>query len=306
MRFETHVVENETSRSYPYVSYRKTTRLRSLLQRETLDFLMEAHDGLSARIAENIGFMGLWASGLTISTALGYRDANEASPIQVLDAVERMADVTDVPILVDGDTGYGNFNNARLFAKKLCDRGAAGVCIEDKIFPKLNSFVGEDHDLAEIPEFCGRLRAIRDRVPDRDFVTVARTEALIAGKGQNEALDRAHAYAEAGADAILIHSRQANASEIFAFADRWQNRLPVVIVPTKYHSTPTCEFAEKRISVAIWANHNMRAAARAMEDVCLRISNEGAISGVEKDVMALDRIFELFKYCELDEASRRY
>ena len=131
--------------------------LRHELLSPTLSFLMEAHNGLSAKIVEEAGFAGIWASGLSISAALGVRDNNEASWTQVLEILEFMADATSLPILVDGDTGYGNFNNVRRLVRKLCQRGIAGVCIEDKLFPKTNSFIGEAQPLADIDEFCGRI-----------------------------------------------------------------------------------------------------------------------------------------------------
>ena len=176
---------------------------------------MEAHNGLSAKIVEEAGFRGIWASGLTISASLGLRDSNEASWTQVLDVLEFMADATTLPILVDGDTGYGNFNNVRRLVRKLGERGIAGVCIEDKLFPKTNSFIGEAQPLADIDEFCGRIKAGKDSQTDDDFVLVARVEALISGRGMDEALRRAEAYHAAGADAILIHSKKSTANEIF-------------------------------------------------------------------------------------------
>ncbi|MGY3538099.1 phosphoenolpyruvate phosphomutase [Bradyrhizobium sp. USDA 4515] len=235
-----------------------------------LSFLMEAHDGLSAAIAERAGFKGLWASGLSIASSLGYRDTNEASWSQLVDAVERIVETSQLPVLVDGDGGFGNFNNARLLARKLHQRGAAGVALEDSCFPKTNSFVGDRHPLADIDEFSGRLRAVKDTVSD-DLILVARIEALIAGQGMEEAISRAHAYADAGADAILIHSRRTAADEILAFMRAWQNRLPVVIVPTKYYRTPVSAYREAHISTVIWANHSVRAAIAAMRQVCDRI-----------------------------------
>ena len=281
-------------------------RLHDLINSNELSFLMEAHDALSAAVAVRSGFRALWASGLSISSSLGFRDANEVSWSQVADAVERMADAIPAPILVDGDSGFGNFNNARLVAQKLWQRGAAGICIEDKQFPKMNSFVGDRHPLAEIREFCGRLAAIKDRVPDSAFVLVARTEALIAGYSQSEALARAHAYAEAGADAILIHSRRSNAEEILAFAESWRNHRPLVIVPTKYHQTPVSEYRTAGISTVIWANHSMRAAVAAMRAVCGRILREESIAGIEPDVATLDDVFGLLDYGELAAAEERY
>ncbi|NKM21958.1 phosphoenolpyruvate mutase [Rhizobium laguerreae] len=282
-----------------------STSLRELILSNDLAFLMEAHDGLSAAVAERAGFRGLWASGLSISSALGYRDANEASWTQVVDVVERMVDATNIPVLVDGDSGFGNFNNARLLAKKLEQRGASGVAIEDKGFPKMNSFVGDRHPLAETDEFCGRLKAVKDTTGP-DFVLVARIEALIAGHGLDEALTRAHAYAKAGADAILIHSRKAVADEILAFAKEWNNKLPVVIVPTKYYRTPVDAYRKAGISTVIWANHTMRAAIAGMRDICGRIQSEESIAGIEDQVAGLDELFNLIGYDELAQAEELY
>ena len=140
---------------------------------------MEAHNGLSARIVEEAGFKGIWASGLALSAQFGVRDSNEASWTQVVDMLEFMADATTIPILLDGDTGYGNFNNLRRLIRKLEQRGVGGVCIEDKIFPKSNSFIdSERQPLADIDEFCGKIRAGKDCQDDPDFCVVARVEAL--------------------------------------------------------------------------------------------------------------------------------
>jgi Phosphoenolpyruvate phosphomutase len=131
----------------------KCAALREELLSPGLSFLMEAHNGLSAKIVEEAGFRGIWASGLTVSASLGLRDSNEASWTQVLDLVEYMIDATSLPLLLDGDTGYGNFNNVRRLVRKLCERKVAGVCIEDKLFPKTNSFIGERQPLAALA--CG-------------------------------------------------------------------------------------------------------------------------------------------------------
>src|SRR5207253_6841703 len=118
-----------------------TTMLKRMIQGAEMRFLMEAHNGLSAKIAEEAGFEGIWASGLSISASLGVRDNNEASWTQVLEVAEFMNDATNIPILLDGDSGYGDFNSVRRLVRKLEQRGIAGVCIEDKLFPKANSFI---------------------------------------------------------------------------------------------------------------------------------------------------------------------
>ena len=284
----------------------KAARLRGLLRSPALSFIMEAHNGLSAKIVEEAGFEGIWASGLSMSAALGVRDNNEASWTQVLEILEFMADATAIPILVDGDTGYGNFNNVRRLVKKLCQRGVAGVCIEDKLFPKTNSFIGENQPLANVDEFCGRIKAGKDSQSDDDFQVVARVEALIAGWGMEEALRRAEAYHRAGADAVLIHSKKETADEITAFCDSWGGRAPVVIVPTMYYRTPTQTFREAGVSMVIWANHNMRAAITAMRQVSRTIRESESLAAVEDEIAPVRDVFDLTGHAELAAAEARY
>jgi phosphoenolpyruvate phosphomutase len=268
---------------------------------------MEAHSGLSAKVAEEAGFEGIWASGLSISAMLGVRDANEASWTQVLEVVEFMADATRIPILLDGDTGYGNFNSVRRLVRKLEQRDVAGVCLEDKLFPKTNSFLGNaPQELADIDEFCGKIKAAKDTQDDPDFVVVARVEALIAKRTMDEALERADAYRDAGADAILIHSARSNAGEILAFKQHWGDRLPVVIVPTKYHSTPTQVFRDAGIALVIFANHLMRASLTAMQGVARRLALEKSLVGVEQEVAPLSEVFRLQDVEELENAEEIY
>jgi phosphoenolpyruvate phosphomutase len=285
----------------------KPGRLRALLNSRALEFIMEAHNGISARVVEEAGFAGIWASGLAISTQYGVRDNNEASWTQVVDMLEFMSDATTIPILLDGDTGYGNFNNMRRLVRKLQQREVAGVCIEDKVFPKTNSFIdGARQPLCDIDEFCGKIKAGKDSQLDPDFCIVARVEALVAGWGLDEALSRAEAYREAGADAILIHSTQSRADEVLAFANRWQNQLPLVIVPTRYYSTPTQVFRNAGISVVIWANHLIRAAVSSMQAVARQIHTAQATMDVEDHVAPIAEIFRLQGTDELAGAERRY
>src|ERR1043165_508590 len=217
-----------------------------------------------------------------------------------------MSDATRIPILLDGDTGYGNFNNMRRLVRKLEQVGVAGVTIEDKLFPKTNSFLrSERQPLADVDEFCGKLKAGKDSQSDSDFVVVARVEALIAGWGRAEATRRAEAYHLAGADAILIHSRQSSAAEIFAFLDAWADRAPVVLVPTKYWRTPTAEYRARGVSVVVWANHLLRAAITAMQATARRLHEDQTLIDVEPQVAALPEVFRLQGDEELGKAERR-
>jgi phosphoenolpyruvate phosphomutase len=285
----------------------RSTKLRQMLHSAELEFLMEAHNGLSARIVREAGFKGIWASGLSISAQFGVRDNNEASWTQVVDMLEFMADASDLPILLDGDTGYGNFNNMRRLVRKLEQRGIAGVCIEDKQFPKTNSFLnGERQPLADIEEFVGKIAAGKDTQQDPNFSIVARVEALIAGWGMDEALRRAEAYRLAGADAILIHSKLSKPDEIVKFAKEWARRSPLVIVPTRYYSTPTEVFRQSGISTVIWANHLVRSAACAMQSIAKEIFESQTLVNVEDRIASVNEIFRLQDADEYSAAERLY
>lgn len=277
-----------------------------MISSDRLLLLMECHDALSARVATSAGFDALWASGLSISSALGMRDANELSMAEILWTLEFIVNAVDVPVLVDGDGGFGNFNNARLLVRRLERLGAGGVVIEDKIFPKLNSFVSGRHTLTDSHEFAGKIRAAVDHRVDSNFVVVARTEALIAGQSVDEALERAELYVEAGADGIFIHSRRSDANQIMEFATKWNAVAPLLIAPTSYFQTPFSDFERAGIGACICANQNLRAAMSAMTDVCQTILQERSLAGVESKIAPLHKLFELLDYDELAAAEEKY
>ena len=286
---------------------KKTTQFRDLLRSGKLEFLMEAHNGLSARIVEEAGFRGIWASGLSISAALGVRDNNEASWTQVLEVVEFMSDASRIPILLDADTGYGNFNNMRRLVRKLEQRGVAAVCIEDKLFPKTNSFINSERQpLAELDEFTGKIKAVKEAQSDPDFCLVARLEGFIAGWGMDEVMRRAEASHAAGADALLVHSRKTTPEQVLAFAEAWKGRCPLVIVPTTYYSTPVEVFEKAGISVVIWANQNVRSSIAAMQASSRRIFEERSVQNVEDAIAPVKEVFRLQNAEELLEAEERY
>jgi phosphoenolpyruvate phosphomutase len=302
-----------TGPGYPEQVFRGThimtkfKQLKSLLSSSELEFLCEAHNGLSAKIVEEAGFKGIWGSGLALSAQFGLRDNNEASWTQALEMLEFMSDATRIPILFDGDTGFGNFNNMRRLVVKLEQRGIAGVCIEDKLFPKANSFLcGESQPLADIDEFCGKIKAGKDAQANDDFCLVARVEAFIVGQGLAEALRRAEAYHAAGADGILIHSARSTPDEILAFKQAWGDRCPVVIVPTKYYATPTEVFSSYGISVVIWANHLLRSSLKAMQATADALFSEQNLLSTEDRVAPLSEVFRLQGADELERAEQLY
>ena len=286
---------------------KKTTMFKNMLLSGDLEFICEAHNGLSAKIVEEAGFKGIWGSGLSISAAMGVRDNNEASWTQVLEVLEFMSDNTSVPILLDGDTGYGNFNNMRRLVNKLEQRGVAAVCIEDKVFPKTNSFIkGENQPLADMDEFALKITAGKDAQTDDDFCIVARTEAFIAGWGLGEALKRAECYRQAGADAILVHSKINSPSDIIAFMKEWDNRHPIVIVPTMYYSTPTQLFRDLDISLVIWANHILRSSIATMQNTARHLLEKETLMEIEEKLPTVKEIFRLQGMAEYSEWEKAY
>ena len=282
-------------------------QFKKLLLSEQLEFICEAHNGVSAKIVQEAGFPGIWASGLSISAQFGVRDNNEASWTQVLEDLEFMSDAVTIPILLDGDTGYGNFNNMQRLVRKLEQRHIAAVCIEDKLFPKTNSFIkGDAQPMADMQEFCGKIKAGKDAQTDPDFCIIARVESFICGWGLAEALRRAEAYHQAGADGILIHSALSVPDEILSFKQEWGNRCPVVIVPTKYYATPTDVFRQHGFSIVIWANHMLRAAVAAMQKTARTLKEQEHLLSIEDKVAPVSEIFRLQNAAELQEAEDRY
>ncbi|MDH5670133.1 MAG: phosphoenolpyruvate mutase [Nitrospira sp.] len=291
--------------STPHIS--PASQFRKLLLSEQVEFICEAHNGLSAKIVQEAGFRGIWASGLSISAQFGVRDNNEASWTQVLENLEFMSDATTIPILLDGDTGYGNFNNMQRLVRKLEQRRIAAVCIEDKLFPKTNSFIkGSAQPMADMQEFCGKIKAGKDAQTDPNFSIIARVESFICGWGLAEALRRAEAYHQAGADGILIHSALSVPDEILAFKQEWGNRCPVVIVPTKYYATPTDVFRQHGFSIVIWANHMLRTSVAAMQRTARTLKEQEHLLSIEDKVAPVSEIFRLQNAAELQEAEDRY
>ena len=286
---------------------KKTTTFKEMLHSGTTNYFMEAHNAVDGKIVEEAAFDGLWGSSLTISASMGARDNNEISWSQVLDVVEHITAATSIPMLLDADTGYGNFNNIRIIAKKMEMIGIAAVSIEDKVFPKTNSFInGEKQPLASIEEFCGKIRAVKDAQQDPDFCMIARLESFITNHGLGEALKRAEAYYNAGADALFVHSKKSTAEDIVAFMKEWKDTCPVIITPTAYYTTPPEVFEDLGISIVIWANQMMRASIYHMQEIAKRIHDEKSCVGVQENIVDVKEIFRLQDVAEFLEAEKKY
>ena len=276
----------------------KNYNFKRILKEESSEIILEAHNGISAKIVEEAGFKAIWASSLGISASLGVRDNNELSWTQVLEIVEFMNDVTSIPIMLDADSGYGNSNNVRRLVLKLEQRGISALCIEDTVFPNINSLLQNRHQqLTTIDEFTGKIKAAKDTQKDSNFCVIARIQAFISNFGLSEALKRADAYYKAGADAIFIHSRHSTAEEVLAFMKEWGNTCPVIIAPTTYYRTPFHIFEEAGFSYIIWSNHILRASIIAMQSVAQKIYKQKSVSSVEEQLVSIEEVFRLQEAC---------
>lgn len=269
--------------------------LRDGIAGKGLVHIMAAHSPLSAKLAQEAGFDGIWASGFELSALYGLADVSLVSMTQHLDMVRAMAQQTAIPIVADVDTGFGNAVNVIHTVRQYEGAGAAALVIEDKAFPKMTSLAaGGRQELLRIEEFQGKIEAACHARVDPGFIVIARDEALIAGQGQAEALKRAQAYEEAGADMILIHSKQKTPEEIESFVRAWSGRVPLVIVPTSYPEMNAERIAALgKIRMVIYGNHAIRAAVTAMQDVFARIRADGGIHNVDKDIVPVGEIFRL-------------
>jgi phosphoenolpyruvate phosphomutase len=282
--------------------------LRDKISSGALVHVMAAHSPLSARLVEEAQFDGIWASGFELSALYGLPDVSLITMTQHLEMVRAMAEQSSLPIVADIDTGFGNAVNVVYAVGQYEKAGAAAIVIEDKTFPKVTSLVaGGRQELVRIAEFQGKLEAARAARADRDFVIIGRTEALIAGLGEAEALRRAAAYEEAGADMILIHSRQKTPDEVESFVRAWRGRAPIVIVPTAYPELNADRIkALGKIAMVIYGNHAIRASVTAMKDIFSRIRSDGGIHNVNKDIVSVEEIFRLQRMTKMKADEEAY
>ncbi len=270
-------------------------QLKSLLNEPgRLIRLAGAHDPLGARLVEEAGYDGVWASSLEISTACGCLDTDAVTMPHVLPAVAMMSAVARCPIVADCGTGGPSPVQVGRMVRSFAEAGAAGVCLEDAECPCRNSLLPGCHNLASAGEFAGKLRAALKARRGSDLLLIARVEALIAGAGLDEALRRARIYAQAGADAILIHSKKTNPAEILEFVDAWDGSLPLVIVPTTYHILAEQQLRDyRKVKMVIYANQAMRAAICAMRKALAQVYAEETAHGVESWIAPLKELLSL-------------
>jgi phosphonopyruvate hydrolase len=285
---------------------RRAATLRAKLDVNKPALAMAAHNPLAAKLAAAAGFDAIWGSGFELSASYAVPDASILSMDTHLEMMRAIGEVQDLPVIADIDTGFGNAVNVAYAVPRYVAAGAAAVVMEDKTFPKDSSLRADGRqELVPVREFQGKIEAAKAAA--QGTLVVARTEALIAGLGQTEALYRGAAYAEAGADAVLIHSKQKTSDEILAFCRAWPGHVPLVLVPTSY---PKLSFADiaalGKVGLIICGNHAIRAAVAAMRVTFQRILAEGGIAGVESDIASVAEVFALQGDAQMREVEKKY
>lgn len=284
----------------------RRSKLTRMLQSKSFIRVIEAHSPISALIAEKTVIMAeekrkefdcFWSSSLTDSSQMGKPDIELLDLSSRLTNINNIFEVTTKPLIMDFDTG-GKVEHFELNIKTIERLGVSAVIIEDKRGLKKNSLLGNDvyQEQESIEIFCEKIRAGRSSVNSKDFMIIARIESLILDKGLDDALNRAYQYVDAGANAIMIHSRSKLPDEVFLFSNKFKSKfpnVPIVAVPTSYSHINESELIDNGINIVIYANHLFRAAYPAMHRVAEQILIHGRAKDIEDDLISIKEVLKL-------------
>jgi len=284
--------------------------IKSLLDdKDKLSLICGAANAMIAKLAENAGFDGIWLSSFEMHAWNRLPDASILNVTDYADAISKIADRVEIPILVDADEGGPSSINTIRMAREYSKSGAWGVCIEDNPCPKRCSFYGMNNHMEETFVMVGKIRAAIEKNNRDGFAVIARTEALIQNQGIDIAIERAKAYTDAGCDGLLIHSKSHTPDELQVFCDKYHHEnitTPLVIVPTTYNKITTTQMYNYGISVAIYPNYSVRATIHILNTLFQKIINEGTLSAGNELVVPMEQVFDLIAVNEMRENQERY
>jgi len=283
--------------------------VQSLLHGDRAAVLMGVHNAMGAKIAEEAGADGLWISSFEVHAAARLPDADILGTEDYVDAAQKIVDRVNIPVLMDGNAGGGNAINTIRLVREFEKAGTSGVCIEDNIFPKRCSFyAGMQEDLERSSTFCGKIKAALEKRTDPGFAVIARTEALIKNLGLNVALERAKAYADEGAEGILIHHKGTQPEPVLEFAEMWyrSETVPLVCVPTTYNSVHYQTLDDAGFKLIIFANYGIRATVKALQQTFADLMANRRLADANDDVVSMEEIFRIIYVDELRENEARY
>ena len=251
-----------------------------------------AYDAMSAALVQRAGFDAVWASGFSISASRLLPDCNAMTVNDLADRVAQMTPGLDVPIVVDCDEGYGPLEDTRRLIRRLAACGVAGVCIEDTVYPKTNSFCDDpSRALVELSVFAEKVKAVKEEAPH--LVVIARTESLIAGYGLQDAVARADQLAQLGVDYVIIHSRYRTINEFRWLASAWSGRAPLIVIPTLLEDGSWRDLLDLGFAMVIYANQTLRAAVTAQERILEQILDLAIGRPGRQELASLDHLFDL-------------
>ena len=284
----------------------RRSKLKKLISLKPIVRTIEAHNGLSALVVENAKvtkgeqintFDAIWVSSLTDSTAKGKPDIELVDMTSRINTINEIMEVSTKPIILDGDSG-GLLEHFVFNIKTIERIGVSAIIIEDKVGLKKNSLFGTEVKQTQdtIENFCDKIRAGKKALLTDEFMIIARIESLILKQGMDDAIKRAKAYIDAGADGIMIHSRESEPVEIFEFCDKFNEfapDIPLVVVPTSFNQVYEDEFIKKGVSIVIYANHLIRSSYPAMVDTANMILENGRCKEADDNCLSIKEILTL-------------
>ena len=297
---------HEKIKSLYFNTESRVSRLKRLIESKKIVRILEAHNSLTGLIIENLKlvknkrfleFDGMWSSSLTDSAIRGKPDNQSVDYSTRMIGLNEILDVTNKPLIFDADNG-GMIEHLSYLIRGLERAGVSAVVIEDKVGLKKNSLFKNQSGVKQdsISNFCKKLKKVNNSRLSPDLLVVARIESLILGKSMKDALKRSEAYSQAGADAILIHSKKKNSKEIFLFARKFVKSKfykPLVAVPSTYSKTYEKDLIKNGFKVVIYANHLLRAAYPAMVNVAKKILHNQRSHDVEKKISSIKEVINL-------------
>ncbi len=279
---------------------------KRLIDSKKISRFLETHNPISALIAEKISyekngkklsFDGFWSSSLTDSTTMGKPDTEALGISERLVGVNQIFDVTTKPLIFDADTG-GKIEHFEMKIKSIERLGVSSIIIEDKTGLKKNSLLKDTSNQIQEnkKKFCEKIKVGKKAQNSDDFMIIARIESFILGKKLKDAIDRAHAYVDAGADGIMIHSKSKNPKQIFEFSNLFRksyDNIPLVSVPSSYSQVKESELIDNGFNVVIYANHMLRASYPSMKNAALKILKHGRSKEIDKEIFGINEILNL-------------
>jgi phosphoenolpyruvate phosphomutase len=280
-----------------------------LNDKDGLSLVCGASNAMIAKLAENAGFDGVWISSFEMHAWNRLPDASILSVTDYADAVNKISDRIDIPILVDADEGGPSSINTIRMAREYSKAGAWGMCIEDNPSPKRCSFYGMKVQLEKTSTMVGKIRAAKEKNNKEGFAVIARTESLIQGHGIDVALERARAYTDVECDGFLIHNKNKDPREVLTFIDAYHDvglTVPLVIVPTTYNQITSQQMKDTGVSLAIYANYSIRAVVKVLQEMFGTIIDSETLSAGNDMVEPMSTIFDLIWVNELKENQEKY